>query len=74
MVFIPVNFTWIEDQIKNGKLKLRFEINEKDRITIFVSSAEEWVRFLKDYGDDESGWAFPKLLYNIYFDFIVAFG
>jgi len=50
--FIPINFEWFEDKIKDKKLDLTYVKADKDSNYIFTVTSEDWTKFLKKHGDN----------------------
>jgi len=54
LIIIPMNFEWIEKQIKEKRLKLSFVKADKDSNYIFTAPTKQWVSFLKTHSDDKN--------------------
>lgn len=57
MVLVPLDYNWLQDQLKAGKVKLPFLKAENEDIFIFSASSSEWMKLLK--GLKDNGEAFP---------------
>jgi hypothetical protein len=57
MSLIPLDYNWLQDQLKAGKVKLPFLKADNEDIFIFSASSSKWMALLKELKDNEE--AFP---------------
>ena len=59
LLLIPLDPEWLKSLVQEKKLSLPFvESDEDDENTLYTVKPEEWIEFLKDYGNNED--AFGK--------------
>ena len=57
LTFIPLDYTWLEDEIGAGNIDLPLIKDEDKRSTLFTASPPQWLEFIKTHKDDD--YAFP---------------
>jgi hypothetical protein len=58
MELVPLDYNWLQDQLKEGKVKLPFLKADSEDIFIFSASSSQWMALLKELKDNKE--AFPS--------------
>ncbi len=64
LIIHPMNYDWIGDALKAGRVSLPYIRLEKENMIVFNTDSDTWMAFLKKYKDDKE--LFPERLEYVF--------
>ena len=57
LTFLPLNYEWIKEKVKEGKIKVPFVDWKGEDTILFTATSEQWESFIKEYEDNQEAFS-----------------